>query len=110
SSARGGRRSFLVRRNQRTWYWLIRLQRGQEYSTGRVSGRSVKKSRSSIATSYRKIRLLRQAVFREDKFLHRLSTDEVFLNDPFEHFRGDGVIPDSFRIDDGDRTLLANFQ
>ena len=34
----------------------------------------------------------------------------MLLNDAFEHFRRRGVIPRPFRIDDGDRALLAHAQ
>src|SRR5262245_47528685 len=37
-----------------------------------------------------------------------MAFDEMFLNDSFKDFGCDGVVPGAVRINDGDRTLLAN--
>ena len=36
--------------------------------------------------------------------------DKVFLDDAFEHRRVAGAVPSAFRVDDGDRTALADAQ
>ena len=48
-------------------------------------------------------RVLGEGVFGDD-----LAFDEVALNDFFEHFSGAGVIPDAFRINDGNGTARAD--
>ena|SRR5436190_14384794 len=53
-------------------------------------------------------KILRLLVSGKHEFLYRASFNQMFLDDPLEHLRRDGVIPDSFRIDDGDRSLFAN--
>ena len=47
-------------------------------------------------------------VARKHQVLHNFPVDEVFLDDAFERFWCAGVIPDAFRIYDGDRPLNAD--
>ncbi len=54
--------------------------------------------------------LSRERVDAENKFLNRLSADQVFLNDALDHFRGDRMVPDAVGIDHRDRALFANLQ
>ena len=49
-----------------------------------------------------------QRIFGEGELFDGTAFDQMLLNYSFQNFRRNGVIPDSFRIDDGDRTLLAN--
>jgi hypothetical protein len=47
-------------------------------------------------------------IFREGILLDGFSVDEMLLDDAFEHFGRARVIPNAFRIDDGDRSLCAD--
>ena len=51
-----------------------------------------------------------EIVLREDKLAQHPAADQVLLNDSFQHVRPCRVIPHAFRIDDGDRPLMAHSQ
>ena len=42
------------------------------------------------------------------KYSHRLSADEMLLDDLLQHIGGAGVIPDAFWIDDRHRPVTAD--
>ena len=46
----------------------------------------------------------------ENVFLNDLSVYKMFLNDPLQHRRSAGVVPDPFRIHNGNGPLLADTQ
>ena len=52
----------------------------------------------------------RQRPTCKHELLHRSTSHEVLLDDPFEHRRVAVVVPGPFRIDDGDGSLLADAQ
>ena len=47
-------------------------------------------------------------MLKENKFAYRLSADEMFLNNSFQHGRRTRVIPNSVRIHDSNGTVAAN--
>jgi hypothetical protein len=47
-------------------------------------------------------------ILPENVFLNRPSAHKVLLNDPLQHRRSAGVVPDPFGINDGNGALLAN--
>lgn len=51
-----------------------------------------------------------QPPFGDDVLGDRLSTDQMFLNDPLENFRRAVTVPGTLRIDDGDRPLYAHLK
>jgi hypothetical protein len=51
-----------------------------------------------------------QVVLSKRVFNYRASVNQVFLDDSFQHGRTAGVVPNSFRVNDGDGTTAADPQ
>src|SRR4051812_13016369 len=51
-----------------------------------------------------------ERVLGDEEFLDDAAADEMLLDDPLEHRRIAPAVPRTFRIDDGDRSALANLQ
>ena len=54
--------------------------------------------------------LVFQRVPREREFFDRVAADEMLLNDSFDHFGRDGVIPGAVGVHDGNGALFADAQ
>ena len=50
------------------------------------------------------------SIFCQSKFLDHVAIDQMLLDDPFQHGRCTRVIPNTFRINYGDRSLRAYAQ
>ena len=62
----------------------------------------------SLAVLLRSRRPVPQRIRCEYKLLNRTPADQMLLNDPLQNLGSRGVIPNAFRIDDGNGSTLAD--